>query len=73
MTASQIIREIATLPPDEQAQVVRFAYSLDVERRLSGPELSALAARMVAATDPEETARLRAEIARGFYGGRAHA
>jgi len=73
MNASQIIREIATLPPDEQAQVVRFAYSLDVERRLSGPELSALAARMVASTDPAETARLRAEIARGFYGGQAHA
>lgn len=73
MDASQIIREISTLPPDEQAKVVRFAYSLDAERRLSGPELSALAARMVASTDPAETARLRTEIARGFYGRQAHA
>ncbi len=73
MNASQIIREIATLPPEEQAKVVRFAYSLDAERRLSGPELSALAARMAAATDPAEAARLRAEITRGFYGGPAHA
>lgn len=73
VNASQIIQEIATLPPDEQAKVVRFAYSLDAERQLSGPELSALAARMVATTDPSETARLRAEIIRGFYGGQAHA
>lgn len=48
--------------------MVRFAYSLDAERRLSGPELSALAARMVASTDPAESARLRTEISRGFYG-----
>jgi len=73
VNASQIIQEISTLPPDEQAKVVRFAYSLDAERRLSGPELSALAARMAASTDPAETARLRAEITRGFYGGPAHA
>lgn len=73
MNANQIIREISTLPPDEQAKVVRFAYSLDAERRLSGPELSALAARMVASSDPAETARLRTEIARGFYGSQAHA
>lgn len=71
MNASQIIREIATLSPDEQAKVVRFAYSLDAERRLSGPELSDLPARMVAATDPAETARLRAEITRGFYGSQS--
>ena len=73
MNASQIISEISILPPDEQAKVVRYAYSLDAERRLSGPELSALAARMVASTDPAESASLRNEIARGFYGGRAHA
>ena len=33
MNDSQIIREISTLSPDEQAKVVRFAYSLDAERR----------------------------------------
>lgn len=73
MNASQIIQEISTLSPDEQAKVVRFAYSLDAERRLSGPELSALAARMVASTDPAENARLRTELSRGFYGGQAQA
>lgn len=73
MNATQIIQEISALSPDEQAKVVRFAYSLDAERRLSGPELSALAARMVATADPAETARLRAEITRGFYGSQAHA
>ncbi len=73
MNASQIIREISILPPDEQAKVVRFAYSLDAGRRLSGPELSALTARMVASTDPAETARLRTEISPGFYGSPAWA
>lgn len=73
MNASQIISEISSLPPDEQAKVVRFAYSLDAERQLSGIELSALAARMVAATDPAEISRLRAVIARGFHGGQVHA
>lgn len=73
MNASQIISEISTLPPDEQAKVVRYAYSLDAERKLTGPELSALAARMVATSDAAESASLRSEIARGFYGGRAHA
>ena len=73
MNATQIIREISSLPPEEQAKVVRFAYTLDAERRLSGPELSALASRMVATDDPAEAARLRAEITRGFYGSQAHA
>ena len=73
MTASQIIHEIAALSPEEQAKVVRFAYQLDAERQLTGPELSSLAERMVASTDPEETAMLRETIARGFYGGKPHA
>jgi hypothetical protein len=46
VTADQIIHEIATLPPDEQAKIVRFAYQLNAERRLSGEELSGLAERM---------------------------
>ena len=36
MTALQIIEEIRNLPPDEQASVVRFAYQLEAERKLSG-------------------------------------
>ena len=46
MNASQIIHEISSLSPDEQAKVVRFAYALDAERRLSSAELSALASRL---------------------------
>lgn len=73
MTAKQIIDQIAALPPDEQAKVVRYAYRLDAERQLSGVELSALAARMAHSTDPAETALLRNEIARGFYGSKPDA
>lgn len=73
MTASQIIHEIETLPPDEQAKVVQFAYRLDAERQLTGPELSGLAGRLLASTDPAETARLRETITSGFYGGKPHA
>ena len=73
MTANQIIEEIETLPPEEQAKVVRFAYRLDAERRLTGAELSALAERMAAVTDPAQAAMLREEITRGFYGGKPHA
>ncbi len=73
MTASQIIEQIAALPPEEQAEVVRFAYRLDAERRLTGTELSALAERMTASRDPAEMLVLREEIARGFYGGKPNA
>ena len=68
MTASQIIDEIRGLTPDEQAGVVRFVYQLDAERKLSGPELSTLAARLVNAEDPVEASRVRETIVRGFYG-----
>ena len=68
MTASQIIDEIKGLTPDEQAGVVRFVYQLDAERKLSGPELSTLAARLVNAEDPVEASRVRETIIRGFYG-----
>ncbi len=73
MTAEQIIHEIGALPLDEQATVIRFAYRLDAERRLTSGELSALAERMVQATDPMETSALREEIVRGSYGGQPHA
>ena len=58
MAASQIIHEIEALPPDEQAKVVQFAYRLEAERQLTGPELSGLAERLVASTDPAETTLL---------------
>lgn len=72
MTATEVMKEIEALSPDDQAEVIRFAYRLDAERKLSGPELSQLAERMAAAENPADAALLRAEIMRGFYGG-AHA
>lgn len=68
MTATQIVDEIKRLTPEEQACVVRLVYQLDAERKLSGVELSALAERMVNATDPAEASRIRDAIIRGFYG-----
>ena len=73
MTATQIIEEIKRLDPKEQLGVIRFAYQLDAERKLTGKELSGLAERMVNTTDPAEQARVREEIIRGFYGRRQNA
>jgi hypothetical protein len=73
VTASQIIEEIKRLDPEQQLGVIRFAYQLDAERRLTGDELSSLAERMVNAADPAEQARLRQEIVRGFQGRRQDA
>ena len=73
MTANQIISEIQSLSIEEQAKVVRFAYRLDAERKLTGAELAAIAERMVESTNPAEALLLREEIVRGFYGGKPHA
>ena len=73
MTASEIIDEIASLPPNEQAKVVQFTYKLDAERQLSGPELSELAKGLVGETDPIKIATIRQALTRGFYGGKPHA
>jgi hypothetical protein len=73
MTASQIISEIEALPPEQQAEVVRFALRLEASRRLTGSELSGLAQRLAATTDPMEAAALRAELERGFYGAKTNA
>lgn len=73
MSAAQIIDEIQRLPPSEQAEVVQFAYRLDAERMLSGDELGGLAQRMIDVTDPLEKLKLRDELTRGFYGGKADA
>lgn len=73
MTAAQIIDEIKRLAPEEQAGVVRMVYELDAERKLSGPELSALAQRFVSENDPIEASRIRETIARGFYGAKGDA
>jgi hypothetical protein len=70
MTAAQIVEEIKRLSPEEQAAAVRMVYQLDAERKLSGPELSALAERLVNSQDPVEASRLRETIVRGFYGAK---
>ncbi len=69
MSAAKIIEQIKNLPPEEQAEVIRFTYRLDAERQLTGKELSALAKRMTQAADPAEAALVREAIVRGFYGG----
>ena len=68
MTADQIIEEIKRLDPKDQIGVIRFAYQLDAERKLTGKELSSLAARMTETDDPAEAAIIRESIIRGFYG-----
>ncbi len=68
MTAEKVIEDIKHLPREEQARVLQFAFTLARGRQLSGRELSALAQRMVDATDPAEVERLRTELTRGFYG-----
>jgi len=73
VTATQIIEEIKRLDPEEQLGVIRFAYQLDAERKLTGDELSGLAEHMVRSTDPQEQARIREQIIRGFYGQRQNA
>ncbi len=73
MTAVEIIEEIKRLDPKEQLGVIRFAYQLDAERKLSGNELSGLAERMVDTSNELEAARIRELIIRGFYGQRRDA
>ncbi len=68
MTTSQVIHELEALSPDEQAEVIRFAYRLDAVRQLTGPELSSLADKMAHASNPAEAALVRDAIVRGFYG-----
>ena len=71
MTASEIIVEIKRLDRKEQLGVIRFAYQLDAERRLTGKELAQLAERMVNAMDPAEEALIRQAMVRGFYSAAA--
>jgi hypothetical protein len=70
MTAAQIIDEIKRHSPEEQTAAVRMVYELDAGRNLSGPELSALAERLVNSQDPVEASRVRETIVRGFYGAK---
>ena len=67
MTAQEIIEEIKRLNPKDQLGVIRFAYQLDAERRLSGPELSNLASRMTETDYALEAAKILELIVSGFY------
>jgi hypothetical protein len=71
MTVNEIIEEIKRLGPKEQLSVIRFAYQLDSERRLTGKELAELAERMVNTTDRAEEAIIREAMIRGFYSATA--
>lgn len=68
MTAAQIIGEIQALEPEAQAEVVRFALDLQARQRLSGQELTALAEELAGAPNGSDSARVREELERGFYG-----
>jgi hypothetical protein len=68
VSADQIIEEIRRLDPKEQLSVIRFAYQLDAERKLTGNELSSLATRLIETNDLAEAAMIRETIIRGFYG-----
>jgi len=69
MTAAKVIDEIKHLPPDEQAEVIQFAFELARSRQLSAEELEELADKLAASDDPAEIVRLKSAMTRGFYGG----
>ncbi|NJM61261.1 MAG: hypothetical protein HC849_15355, partial [Oscillatoriales cyanobacterium RU_3_3] len=54
MTAAKVIDEIKLLPPDEQAEVIQFAFELARSRQLSAEELGELAGKLAASADPAE-------------------
>lgn len=68
MTAAKVIDEIKHLPPDEQAEVIQFAFELARNRQLSAEELGELADKLAASDDPTEIIRLKFAMTRGFYG-----
>lgn len=68
MTATQVIEEIESLPPEEQAKVIQHALELARHRQLGADELGGLAERLAASNDPAEIIRLKSAMTRGFYG-----
>jgi len=73
MKVSEIIGEIAALPPLEQREVIRFTRKLDEAGPLSPPELGALAKKLSGCADDREAAALKQNITDGFYGGKPRA
>ncbi len=68
MTAAKVIEEIKLLAPNDQAQVIQFAFELARSRQLTAQELGELADRLAESTDPAEIVRLKSAMTRGFYG-----
>jgi len=68
VSATEVIKEIKSLTPSEQVEVIQFALKLARTRPLTAPELTALAKRMADTDDPAEAERLKTSIAQGFYG-----
>ena len=68
MSALEIIKEIRSLPNDEQEKVKKFIREILEPGQLSAAELGELTRQMVEAKDPKEADRLKSEITRGFYG-----
>jgi hypothetical protein len=66
VTAAEIINEIKRLPPAEQAQVVGLVVELN--RSLTGVELSGLAGKLAGENDPTRARALKEQIAAGFFG-----
>lgn len=73
MSAAQIIEAIKALPPEQRADVVRFARRYETAPQLSPEELGTLAERLADATDPVEIAELEKAIINGFYGAKIDA
>lgn len=73
MSTQQIIEAIKELPPEQRAEVLRFARRYETVPQLSPEELGALADRLASATDPSEIARLESAIVNGFYGAKIDA
>ena len=71
VTAVEIMNEIKRLPPAEQARVARLVGELN--RSLTGEELSGLAGKLAGESDPAQARALKEQIAAGFYGDERNA
>lgn len=72
MTAAQIIDEITAMDAGDQDEIIRFTATLAAKRRLSGPELSELAAQLPDLAGPKAE-DLKRQLERGFYGTASNA
>ena len=73
MSAGEIIEAIKALPPEQRAEVARFAAQYGIAERLNPNQLGELAEGLATAHDPEEAAHLEKAIVNGFYGAKLDA